>query len=177
MSSYIEKYTHLYGAWEEGADKTRPALEAKLRRLADDYHTPCCGILYFHEGCSAVWCASCQIRFFGICYEMYRDDTLCRIHVYDCADIHADIHNTGPNANGVLIEPHSRERYFKTTHARMKCQYARNHDHSILGDGGLLRWNSLVSYVLRTMLCSGDTNQRVVDELRITDPMLSRFCA
>ena len=41
----------------------------------------------------------------------------------------------------------------------------------------IARHRDLVRSVLRAMLCSGDPNQWLIDELGITDPILGPFCA
>ena len=177
VARYMHKYECLYSAWEEGATRIRLAVEAKLRCFTDQRVSPCCGIPYFYDACSAVECGSCPFYLCRICHKMYQSKQDCHIHVFECVRVHALLHNVDEdNMNDIFVSERDQETYFRMTRVRMIYEYARNRDRSILKDTpdvGGIRWNTLVPYVLRTMLCSGSTNRRVIDELGITDGILS----
>ena len=176
VARYTEKYIQLYKAWEGETRETRSTVETHLRTIADHYHTPCCHTPYFYDACSAVRCARCAVSFCAICHKMYFSDGECHNHVWLCIRSHADTSNTVPRPNDVFVSEATRDKYFVATRVRMICRYAYTPDRSILGVGGIVRWNNLVQSVLRAMLCSGNPNQRLVDALGITDTMLSPFC-
>ena len=177
MARYTEKYTHLYEAWEGETRETQSTVETHLRTIADHYHTPCCQTPYFYDACSAVRCARCALSFCAVCHKMYLSDSECHGHVWLCIRSHADTHNTVPRPIDVFVSEATRDKYFVATRVRMIRHYACTPDRSILGVGGIVRWNNLVQSVLRAMLCSGNPNQRLVDALGIADTMLSPFCA
>ena len=79
---YMDQYARLYDKWQKESTALRSAVEGPLRVLADEHHTPCCGIRFFYDGCSSVWCNACNTHFCGVCHQMFHLCVDCHDHVY-----------------------------------------------------------------------------------------------